>query len=322
MIDYVQALKQPWLHLGQDFVFQNNCLQSPPEGNGIWNLALPSPQWNHNTVVLMHCQDFINFDHTGVRELIMMEAHFQDRSRQVVIVTWEIDLQERYQGPIHLAYFPTHTYNIIVNLRQITERWKPKLENIRSRRYQCLNGVPRPHRIKAVGELDLIMESDYVSLAQARELPIWPYHPTYFNCENEHNYLRLLPVYGDADINVVTETIYEERPGIITEKTLFALMSLQVPIFIGYAGMIDHIRSLGFDVFEDIVDISYDWLPNDIRVEEAIRRNRDLLLSGFNRESLLPRLQRNQDLVLQWPEKMIKDYQARCLEIQGVLATA
>jgi hypothetical protein len=132
--------------------------------------------------------------------------------------------------------------------------------------------------------------------------------------------IKLLYVYGDADINVVTETVYEERPGIITEKTLFALMSLQVPLLIGYTGMVQHVKNLGFDVFDDIVDTSYDWLPNEIRAPEAIRRNESLLRQGINRHELLQRLQANQDRVLAWPEKMITDYQQRCAEIRDYLS--
>lgn len=320
MIDYTEALKSPWQYLAKDFYFQNNCLRIPPEDNGIWELSYPNVTWNDSVVVMMHCQDFINIDRRGVRELQMMEQHFQDRAGQVVAVTWEIDLQERYHGPIKLAYFPTHTYNIIVNMRQITHKFLDQLNQNRNTRYQCLNGIPRPHRVRVVNELDQISVSGHVSLAQERQLHMWPYYPTYFNCENEHNYLRLLPIYGDSDINVVTETVYEERPGIITEKTLFALMSLQVPLLIGYAGMIDHVKSLGFDMFEDVVDTGYDWLPNDVRAEQAIQRNRDLLINGIDRDALLPRLQANQDLVWQWAEKMIKDYQHRCAEIQDLLA--
>jgi hypothetical protein len=113
--------------------------------------------------------------------------------------------------------------------------------------------------------------------------------------------------------------VYEYRPGIISEKTLFALMSLQVPLIIGYPGIVAHVRGLGFDTFDDVIDTSYDWLPDDVRIEEAIRRNAGVLTHGTDRPALAERLQRNQDLVLAWPEKMIRDYQQRCAEIQGLL---
>jgi len=319
MIDYVDILKKPWRHIGTNFTYQNNCLRIPPADNGIWDLAFPQPYWNDQSLVVMHCQDFVNVDERGVRELQLMEQHFRQRSSQVVVVTMMIDLQERYPGPLHLAYFPSHTFNIIVNMRPIVERWQSQLHGTRTTKFQCLNGIPKPHRVRAIAALDQLPVKGHTSLGRDRELPIWPYYPTYMGCENEHNYLRLLPIYGDSDINVVTESLYEERPGVISEKTLFALMSLQVPILIGYAGMVSHVKSLGFDVFDDIVDTRYDWLPNDIRVEQAIQLNKTLLMQGFDRNQLAARLQKNLDLVLAWPEKMIKDYEDRCLEIQDSL---
>lgn len=319
-MDYNDVLKHCWYHLGQHLLFQTNCLKPPPEGNGIWNLALPPANIDRDSVVLLHCQDFLNYDHTGVRELNLIDQHFGDRARQVVVVTWEIDMGERYTGNLNLAYFPTHTYNIIKNMIQCQDLWKPQLLNQRSKRYQCLNGIGRPHRVDVVQLLDQLDLPNFTSLGPERQLPLWPYYPNYFNCENEHNYLKLLYVYGDCDINVVTETVYDERPGIITEKTLFALMSLQVPLLIGYPGMVAHVRDLGFDVFEDIIDISYDSMPNDHRLIEAIRRNETVLRVGINRSMLQTRLQRNQDLVLSWPQRMIKNYQQRCGEIQDLLS--
>jgi hypothetical protein len=320
MIDFNDILRQPWLKYSDQFTYQVNCLRPPLADDGIWDLNLPKILGDPNKIFVIHCQDFLNLSANGCRELQMIENHFGDLAHRVVVITWEIDMQERYQGPVHLSYFPTHTYNIIVNMRNCLEMWQPRLLGSRNTRYQCLNGIPRKHRERTVALLDQLAIPGHVSLGPGRTLPMWPYYPNYFGCENEDNYIKLLYVYGDSDINIVTETHYDERPGIITEKSLFALMSLQVPMFIGYRGMIDHVRGLGFDVFDDIVDTSYDWLPNDVRINEAIRRNQHLLQHGIDRSILHPRLQANQDLVLRWPEKMIKDYQQRCAEIQDCLS--
>ena len=317
-IDWADILRGPWRDLGTVFSYQMNCLQIPAEDNGIWDLAWPQVNWQDDTVVLMHCQDFLNYNDRGCRELSMIEDYFGSKSHRVVVVVWEIDMHERYQGPLNLVYFPWHTFNIIRNLKRIQHLWQPKLLGARTTRWQCLNGVPRPHRVDTVALLDAI-GGGYMSLSSERPLHIFPYHPNYFGVENEDNYLNLLSIYGDADINIVTETQYEERPGIITEKSLFALTSLQVPLFIGYQGMIDHVKSLGFDVFEDIVDISYDWLPNDQRLSAAIDLNRDLLLHGIDRLKLQQRLKNNQSWALSWPRRMVRNYYQKCREIRGYL---
>ena len=71
------------------------------------------------------------------------------------------------------------------------------------------------------------------------------------------------------------------------------------------------------DVFEDVLDLSYDWLENDQRVEADVNLNPSVLLNGIDRESLLPRLRRNQQLALEWPRVMIADYQQRVRQIQN-----
>jgi hypothetical protein len=316
--DWSVILCEPWKYLNDKFYYRMNCLQIPAQDNGIWDIAYPEVEWHDDTVVLMHCQDFLNFDGHGCRELHMIEDYFGDKAHRVVVVIWEIDMQERYQGPLNLAYFPWHTFNIIKNLKHIPEAWQPKLLGPRTTRWQCLNGIPRPHRVETVKLLE-DLGPGYMSLGQERSLHIFPYHPCYFGTENEDNFINLLPVYNDAEINVVTETHYEERPGIITEKSLFAFLSLQVPLFIGYRGMIRHIKSLGFDVFEDVIDISYDWLPNSQRVTEAINLNRNVLLKGIDRRHLQERLLKNQQWALSWPTRMINDYFQRCSKIRNYL---
>jgi len=67
--------------------------------------------------------------------------------------------------------------------------------------------------------------------------------------------------YNACYINVVTETIM--RPGLfISEKTWKPVASGQFFIIVGCVGTIAHLRSLGVDVFDDIIDHSYDLEPN------------------------------------------------------------
>ena len=138
---------------------------------------------------------------------------------------------------------------------------------------------------------------------------------------NERNFLRLHWVYGTARVNIVTETQYELAPGIISEKTLFAFLACQIPLVIGYRGIVQDCRDLGFDMFDDIVDTSYDLAPDQDRWRLALELNQSLLLDPPDLRDLWPRLVAQRSYVLHtWPQRLINHHDQRVSEIQSTLA--
>lgn len=97
---------------------------------------------------------------------------------------------------------------------------------------------------------------------------------------NACTYQQLLqkPVFEPSCVSLITEPCFFEREAMITEKTIMALYAGTLPIWIGGWALPDNLRRFGFDVFDDVVDHSYQRLedPWD-RAYEAIRRNLDLL---------------------------------------------
>ena len=85
-------------------------------------------------------------------------------------------------------------------------------------------------------------------------------------------------VFEPSCISLITEPAFFERETIITEKTIMAIYGGTVPIWVGGWRIADYLRDLGFDVFDDIVDHSYQSLadPWD-RCYYAIERNLNLL---------------------------------------------
>lgn len=321
MKHFGDIIREPWTRAGLDPAVGWCCLQSPDADNGIWNIKYPDVDWAKNTIVILHLQDFVNVDSQGIRELAMIEQHYGDRANRVVVVHWNWTLQDTYRGALNLVYFDSHEYEIVANLLKIQDQWQPRLLQPRGHVWQCLNGIARPHRRRTVDALSQF--SGTVSLGDQILLNQWPYHLTYRGSTNEQNYLRLLPVYADHDINVVTETQYDYRPGIITEKTFFAWLSLQVPVLIAYPGAIQDCKEMGFDMFEDLVDTSYDWVPGHSRAEQAIQLNAGLLINGIDRSQLQYRLQANQQHALNgWVQLMIGNYNQRVSEILNLLTTA
>ena len=317
MDHYNTVLQQPWRDLGYDVIYQPCCYrQAFNAETQDWPIQFPEVEWTDNTLVIMHCQDFLTMSDNKSRELEKIQQHFGDRSNQVVVVHWNIGVDQVHATPLKLIYFPTHSYEFLQRVAACQDQWQPGLTVRRTHDWQCLNGVPRMHRRHAVSALRTL-PNGIISFANDIPLPKWDYS-SYRGTENEENFVRLNYVYGDCDINIVTETIYDYAPGIISEKTIMAWLALQVPLVIGYQGIVEHCESLGFDMFRDIVDCSYDQLDNDSRLTQAFKLNWNLLSNGVDRNTIMERLQANQRHALTtWPKQLVDNYKQRVIELQN-----
>lgn len=301
-------------NLGFLVVYQPSCLQQP-YNQQCWPIHYPNVIWTDNTIVVMHCQDFVSIQNNSCPELVAIEQHFGDRAAQVVVVHWNYDLHTVYTGPLRLIYFPTHSYELLTNLNATAHQWKDHLIKPRQYNWQCLNGLPKLHRRWVANQLKHYSNG---ILSLGTEIPLVEYdYSTYHNCNNEENWQRLLPIYSNCDVNIVTETQYTECPGIISEKTLMAFLALQVPIVIGYRGIINHCRQLGFDMFDDIVDNSFDQFDDHNRWKQAIELNCKLLTTKINRSRLADRLLANQQHALSWPARLQTNFKQQVLQVMS-----
>jgi len=97
---------------------------------------------------------------------------------------------------------------------------------------------------------------------------------------NIRNYLKWLKpnVFNPSYISLITEPTWEFASSMITEKTVFAFESLTIPIWIGGYKIADQLQSLGFDIFQDLVNHSYQYEKDNVcRMHQAIELNIDLL---------------------------------------------
>jgi hypothetical protein len=116
-------------------------------------------------------------------------------------------------------------------------------------------------------------------------------------------------VYGSSPVNIVNETEYFSVTGIVTEKTLLAIASEQIPIVIGHKGIVDQCRRMGFDMFDDLVDTSYEEFDYLDRVEQAILRNKDLIQGNIDLAPYKHRLERNREYLLYGlPDRMEREF--------------
>jgi hypothetical protein len=90
--------------------------------------------------------------------------------------------------------------------------------------------------------------------------------------------IRLRPLYQHSLVEIITETMYDFHTGIVSEKFFNSVYGCNFPIVIGTPGTVRYLRSIGFDMFDDVVDHSYDNIVNPVsRLESAIQLNIQLL---------------------------------------------
>ena len=127
---------------------------------------------------------------------------------------------------------------------------------------------------------------------------------------NDVEHVQTNPVFHSCLFNLVAESSSQTDPGIwrsifITEKTLKVFGLRQIPIWFAVPGLVTEVRKLGFDLFDDIVDHSYDSVDNEdqrfSQVFDQIQQlNHDLDLNQCQqlRDNILSRLNNNFDILL------------------------
>jgi hypothetical protein len=283
--------------LGLTPVFRWNTLQPPYNLDQGWPLALPEVQWEPNTRVILHFQDRITPSDTGCLELDQIEKYYGANASKVIVIFYSHGLNKIYSGPIQLVEYSTHNWLTVTDLLRIKDQWQGKFNVEKTQAWQCLNGRTCDHRWRTA---EVLKTWPNGTLSYGTKIPLnqWDYS-TYRGTENYDNFLRLLPLYQQSRVNVVTETDYNARPGVICEKTLYAFVAKQIPIIVGHPGAVQDCKDLGFDMLDDLVDHSYDWLPNEKRVEAALELNQKLILGQIDVSAWQSRIDRNHQYVLE-----------------------
>lgn len=91
---------------------------------------------------------------------------------------------------------------------------------------------------------------------------------------------NLRHLYIDSFVEIVSETIFMQPAGLITEKFLNSVYGFNFPIIMNIPGTVEYLRQLGFDMFDDIIDHSYDLIKDPYpRMVAAIDNNKELLVN-------------------------------------------
>ena len=296
--------------MGFDIVNALGAVQRPYGDEAGWPLVLPKTEFTEKTLVIVHFPDFITLRADGsCVELEQVEKFYGTNANQVLVTYWTHDLDKFYNGPLNLIRFSNHNLGTSIELRDRFDEWKHILDQPRTYAWQCLNGRICAHRQIAANLLKSF-DNGWLSLGMEIPLPTHPYNG-YPGCENDDNFIALDYIYGSTAVNIVTETQFFQHTGIVTEKTFHAWVAEQIPIVIGHKGIVEHCRQMGFDMFDDLVDNSYDTVDGANRITAAIERNQYLIQGKIDLAPYKQRLQRNREYVL-WGliDKMQADFVA------------
>ena len=142
--------------------------------------------------------------------------------------------------------------------------------------------------------------------------------------DNASNFdLRLRNMYRDSFVEIVSETSFVSPSYILSEKTAHAFYGCNFPIILSGCGIVAHLREIGLDVFDDVVDHSYDLIENPFdRIVAAIESNRRLLVdTDYAKQSwktCRSRFERNVEVIREiyaWYEKRTQQKLAETLEL-------
>jgi hypothetical protein len=136
---------------------------------------------------------------------------------------------------------------------------------------------------------------------------------------------RLRSMYRDSFVEIVGESSFTPNSFMLTEKTAHSFYGCNFPIILSGCGAIAHLRELGLDVFDDVVDHGYDLIENPFdRIAAAIESNRRLLTDAdYAKQSWVncrSRFESNVNVmrdIYSWYERRTRQQFAKTLELIG-----
>ena len=268
-----------------------------------WTLNLPhieKSQWkNSNFRLVIHAQDFCNYNSNNLCfELEAIEKTYeQEYHKQIIFLHWDHNLQNTYTGHIQCVEFPSHSWELVEGLKTQYKEWKSVHSNLnRKYNFLCLNGYPRNHRNKIYNILKDYKQG-FVTHPVHNDYNLAPYAK--YNFDNVANFIKLKSLYKSAYTSIVTESIYSDTPGIITEKTLLAIAAKHPFMCIGHKQIHNELAERGFKNYDEIFDLGYDIMDSNLRLDEAIQSNILMLTdNNFNVKVAIEKTERNFDFLM------------------------
>ena len=118
---------------------------------------------------------------------------------------------------------------------------------------------------------------------------------------NFNNFLNIRALYDNTALSLITESIFYEKSFQLSEKTLHAYLSGHMVIWPAGWECARAVKDLGFDVFDDILDHSYQYIDNPVnRTLQALELNKNVIFDKSLQQKFyndnIERFQHNIDL--------------------------
>jgi len=300
---------------GIDPLFVPAALKKPIT-NSLWTIDIPTisaEKWRQpNFRLVVHAQDFVHYYKNELcSELFWLEQQYtEEQQHKIIFLHWDHQLADTYSGRINCVEFASHSYELVHQLKERWHEWKDVLNKSVKYNWICLNGHPKPHRDKLY-QLLQNQPSGVVTHGLHNPAKFSPYFSNY-GWNNVDNFISLMPLYQQSKASIVSETVYADHPGIISEKTLLAIAAKHPFMCIGHRKIHCDIQQRGFNNFEELFDLSYDDLPMDIRLTTAIDNNLSRIQHpDWQIETVQHKVEQNFDYLL---SDYTKQIEKRCFE--------
>lgn len=271
------------------------CALGRPIVSSRWHINLPDiprERWNRkNFRLVIHAQDFIHFFGNLCVELHWLEQQFTpEQQSKIIFVAWDHRLGDIYEGNIKIVNFASHSFELVHQLRDRWTEWRDVHNRKIQHNWICLNGRAREYR-QEVYNLLRHESSGFVSHSIFNPIDIHPYQAYNFN--NVDNFVKLMPIYQSARSSILTESLYQDVGGIVTEKTLLAIAARHPFMCIGHRYCHEDVAALGFENYDELFDLSYDTETKDTRMYSAISKNIGRLRQDIDLDAVKEKIDRN-----------------------------
>jgi hypothetical protein len=176
---------------------------------------------------------------------------------------------------------------IMPNWLVVLGQWLPLLQSVPynsdiDHKFLCLMRRPSPSRAKIARWLvDNNIDARFSFGSMCLPEVMGDYRHMFPDCDlpitldgiidratNNIEHVQTNPIFHSCLFNMVVESSSQSDPGIwrsifLTEKTFKAFGLRQIPIWFAVPGLVAEVRKLGFDMFDDIVDHSYDCVEDE-----------------------------------------------------------
>jgi len=285
---------KPWTNIVREVFPEAEILDAAlnyPITDTGWDISVPQRPWecdfdNPNYHLIVNLQDMLTGD-----ELIRLNKHFVDNGfplHRITVLVWARHIQNSLPNTrINVINFSSHQYETWCSYKDSEDVLRDAFNfNKKDFKYNfvCPQRIYKPHRAALYSVLNRFSGHGNISLqSKGHELR---YPSLSFDDYNEqyNNLINLLAMkqnYNTALFAIVSESQYEQQYGIITEKTLNAIVAGMPFLVVGHCGALADITDYGFVSFPRMFDETYDSLDNRVRMKDLIESNNSYICDAL-----------------------------------------